>query len=371
MSVLLSLLPVWEVLIFNIATANRCCHRKYSVRFTALVLLLFSLVFIGVTAFFYNTPFQGNGRLSLLGFVYLLPMVFLYRERIPLLLVIMCTCWVYTMGVFTLALQSARLLFPGAIWATLVIENLLFLATALPFYRWVVPQYTFVLEHLKFFDKGWYKYLALNSCLNFLALLFLNSLFLAEQASWARICVLLLILFSTYVSHFVLYKVVQDSLKIRRLERATLHDPLTGLGNRTQLGKQLQKLTETTTTFSILFMDLDRFKQINDRFGHLTGDAYLQHFSLLATEILQDFGQVFRFGGDEFVALCQGTLPSSTLQELEECPGWSKGAPCPFNGVSAGVLLCRPPHPPMEQILKQVDRLMYQKKAGGAAQPEE
>ena len=236
---ILPLLPVWEVLLFNIGTADRCCHKKYSAGFTALILILFSAVFMAITVLFYNMPFQGDGQLSLLGFTYLLPMRFLYREKIPLLVVIMCTCWVYTMGIFTLALQISRLLASGQVWLTLAVENLLFLATALPFYKRVVPKYTFVLENISFFDKSWYKYLALNSCLSFLALLSLNSLFLSEQASWFRVGVLLLILTSTYVSFFILYKVVQDSLKIRRLEEATLQDSLTGLGNRTHLFKRL------------------------------------------------------------------------------------------------------------------------------------
>ena len=61
-----------------------------------------------------------------------------------------------------------------------------------------------------------------------------------------------------------------------RLEYASFHDPLTGLGNRSMLWEHLKQLLKENQTFSLLFIDLDRFKEINDKYGHLTGDWYLK-----------------------------------------------------------------------------------------------
>ena len=52
-----------------------------------------------------------------------------------------------------------------------------------------------------------------------------------------------------------------------------------------------------------------------------------------------------------------------TVENLRECRGWELGAPCPFNQVSIGVLLCRPPHKSAEEILRQVDEAMYADKS--------
>lgn len=117
-------------------------------------------------------------------------------------------------------------------------------------------------------------------------------------------------------------------------------------------------------------MDLDRFKQINDQYGHLVGDQYLQHFANICCQIFQNTGKVYRFGGDEFAAVYNGIIPQAIIRQLESCPQWDEGAPCPFNQVSTGVLHCRPPHSNVEQILQQVDQLMYQNKSRNQRQHE-
>lgn len=355
--------PALEMLFFNLFAIDRCCHRKYSVWKTALALFIFSaaLFFLSYT-FADELNFRGDGSLCLLGFIYLIPMKMLYRENIPLLTIIICTCWVYTLGILSLSLQAAGLFASDSLSSILIVENLLFFSTILPFYKVLIPKYVFVIENLNQFQKYWHKFIALGSCLNFGTLALLNTIFLPEKRSLLRILLLVLLLVSNFMSCYIFYRVVVDSIKISRLELAAFHDPLTGLGNRTYLWDRLNALLETSQVFSILFMDLNRFKKINDEYGHIVGDEYLKHFAKLSSAILQEHGSVYRFGGDEFVAVCPGTVPQSLIERLRECREWEEGAPCPFNQVSIGVLLCKPPHKDADQILQQVDHLMYQNK---------
>lgn len=324
---------------------------------------LFSAIFFFCALLIPDFPTEGNGRFIVLGiFVYLLPLKYLYREKLSLLTAIICLSCVYTMGCLSLSIQLAGLSGAGTSLPIAAVEAVFYLFTAPVFFRKILPKYIFILDSIQSFGRHWYRYLILDSILLFLTLSFLNNLFLEREASVRQAAVLALFLVLAFTSYFILYKIILDALRMTQLEKAALRDPLTGLGNRTQLWEELQAAIDADQIFSIIFMDLDRFKQINDQFGHVVGDQYLKHFARISSRLLQGQGIVCRFGGDEFVALCSGEISPDLLQTLRECPGWEINAPCPFNQVSAGMLVCRPPHGDVEEILQQVDHLMYQSK---------
>ena len=365
MSLFIQWLPMFEVLFFNLLNVDLCSHRKYSLVQTIIGLLGFTAIFFAIfTALAQAFSFsQGEGRFAIFGFFYLVPFRLLYKEKAPILFVITCSGWSYTMGVLALTFQIVNILDPGNLLCILLVETFLFLLTIFPFSRILVPMYIFVLKHVDHIQTHWYRYLILNSALTFLLLFTLHRTFTMENGSVGKILVILLLLVTIYMSYFILYRVFLDVIKMDQLEKAALEDPLTRLGNRSLLWQDLHQLLEEGQSFSLLFMDLDRFKLINDQYGHLTGDRYLQHFANICSEMFQDSGKVYRFGGDEFVAIYNGSIPPELIQQLKACPQWDDGAPCPFNQVSTGVLHCRPPHSGVDQILQQVDQLMYQNKS--------
>ena len=99
------------------------------------------------------------------------------------------------------------------------------------------------------------------------------------------------------------------------LEYHALHDSLTGLANRELLNDRLEQsihnAQQERASFSILIMDLDRFKEVNDTLGHAIGDKLLQQVALRLTTILREVDVVVRLGGDEFSVLL------STAQEKQ------------------------------------------------------
>jgi diguanylate cyclase (GGDEF)-like protein len=103
-------------------------------------------------------------------------------------------------------------------------------------------------------------------------------------------------------------------LMLLKLYRESTLDPLTGLINRRVLIKRLNALVEhanrTQQTSCVLMFDLDRFKRINDRHGHLLGDAVLRIAAGILEDGLRKHDVVARFGGEEFVAV----LPDSTIE---------------------------------------------------------
>lgn len=98
------------------------------------------------------------------------------------------------------------------------------------------------------------------------------------------------------------------------LQYAAAHDPLTGLANRALLHERLHAVLAEARRehahFALLYLDLDRFKSVNDRFGHAVGDLLLQGVSQRLRECVRETDTIARMGGDEFVILLKDlTLP--------------------------------------------------------------
>ena len=99
-----------------------------------------------------------------------------------------------------------------------------------------------------------------------------------------------------------------------------MYDSLTNLGNRHYYAESLKKAIATSarheSPLSIIILDLDNFKKLNDSHGHLLGDEVLSEFGQLLTLAIRDTDQAFRVGGDEFVVIVRGdTNAASTLCE--------------------------------------------------------
>lgn len=108
----------------------------------------------------------------------------------------------------------------------------------------------------------------------------------------------------------------QLEMAMNRLEEIAIRDPLTGLYNRRhfheRLEQELARAERTGRSFHITLIDLDRFKAVNDRYGHNAGDEVLRRFAEVARQTLRKSDLVARYGGEEFIVL----LPDGQVDDI-------------------------------------------------------
>ena len=160
------------------------------------------------------------------------------------------------------------------------------------------------------------------------------------------------------------------------LRRGSQHDDLTGLGNRRLLRIRLEDELHRAERFgqpvSVLAIDIDHFKALNDRHGHPTGDASLRKLAGLMTRNLRRIDTIARTGGEEFVVLLPRTTLAEAAQvgdklrslvELTEFPG-GEGQPGGALTISVGVASLRPEETGAD-LLARADTALYEAKDRG------
>jgi diguanylate cyclase (GGDEF)-like protein/PAS domain S-box-containing protein len=164
----------------------------------------------------------------------------------------------------------------------------------------------------------------------------------------------------------------QNELRIQYL---ATHDALTGLPNRNLLQDRLEHAISlahrSRNMVAVLFFDVDRFKLINDSFGHRVGDELLQIMASRLRQVTQSGDTASRLGGDEFVVLLEGISSNEEVIHAAEKILASLHEPLTLNqqelvvSVSIGISVYPNDHQNAETLLKDADIAMYHAKAGG------
>src|SRR5438105_3407651 len=176
------------------------------------------------------------------------------------------------------------------------------------------------------------------------------------------------------------YAAAKDVTDRMWLERQALHDPLTRLPNRLLLmdraRQALARLHRSTGVVALLFIDLDRFKAVNDNFGHEVGDRLLVAVPQRLAEMLRETDTIARLGGDEFVILGEEIEGEAEALALAERVLATLAEPFIVGTVevsvpaSVGVSVSHDPDVDPESMLREADVAMYRAKAAGGRRPE-
>ena len=165
---------------------------------------------------------------------------------------------------------------------------------------------------------------------------------------------------------------------VERLERLSRYDALTGLLNRRAideiLSQEEQRARRLSGPLSVLMIDIDHFKRINDSQGHSVGDRALQHLAAVMRSQLREIDHLSRWGGEEFLAVLPATSAADAVVMAERLADRVRSLPLVNDDIrlaltaSIGVAEWRGPDDTVLQLLERADAALYQAKRNGRDQ---
>jgi diguanylate cyclase (GGDEF)-like protein len=164
---------------------------------------------------------------------------------------------------------------------------------------------------------------------------------------------------------------IENALKYQQAENSATTDYLTGLPNARslflQLDRDLARCKRDNSSLTVMVSDMDGFKQINDRFGHLEGNRVLRLFAQALKDSCREYDYVARMGGDEFVVIAPGLAADAAGKKAEQMRALARHAGNEVCGeeilsLSVGRALYPEDGNDAEQLLAEADRRMYLEK---------
>ena len=168
----------------------------------------------------------------------------------------------------------------------------------------------------------------------------------------------------------ILIQPLNNALKYQNMSNQAMFDALTQLGNRyyyrQAIDIALARANRQQGQVSLIVLDLDKFKQLNDAHGHKVGDYVLVGFAALINEAIRNTDQAFRIGGDEFVIVTQGDAQAAAIvcqRIIDMMPKHSELTEYNIQ-CSLGIAESKPQQQ-AENIYERADKAMYSAKAAG------
>jgi diguanylate cyclase (GGDEF)-like protein len=168
---------------------------------------------------------------------------------------------------------------------------------------------------------------------------------------------------------------VQKAYLYSKTQELAVKDSLTGLMVRRyfidRLKEEIKRSARNGTKLSVLMLDIDKFKDYNDRYGHLSGDLVLKHLSAILKDSVKKGDVVARYGGEEFVVLMCDRGRTEVLAEAEKIRNAVKSSPLKLRRqeanitVSIGASFYPDDTVLEEELIRIADERLYKAKAGG------
>jgi diguanylate cyclase (GGDEF)-like protein len=205
--------------------------------------------------------------------------------------------------------------------------------------------------------------------------------FWSGNNSWHDLIVPMIFFFGAvfvWLSTYNAQQTVMDMRRVALLEQETITDPLIGIYNRRYLDRRLEeefsRAIRYATTLSVLMLDIDYFKRVNDTYGHQAGDLVLHHLGKLIQTAVRVTDIVARYGGEELVIIAPHTSATKAVELAERVRKYVETHPLTVIGqlqqvikvtISIGVAELVPEDADSMTLLNKADEALYRAKQNG------
>ena len=365
MEIIILILAPLEMLLVNLFVIHQCSERKYGKRLTYVSMGLFICALLSISFFIArNAPDfgSGNGLFVFSGFLFIIPIKLLYKVPGIKIVTIACFSWSYTFILFAL---SAKLGQAFAIHGRTTSETVLLLQTILycitfkAFYGMLKSKFIYVLEHIGKKEASAFMWM---SMMWFWMMFILNLSFTYPDFRLFQTLTFLTLAVSILSSFRYIYLQVNSDETIRNLEKIAYQDNLTQLRSRVVLSSDIADLIARKIPFQLIFFDLDNFKSINDRYGHMVGDQYLAFFAYEIKVRIGSQGGFYRIAGDEFVCIVLEDALETFLEKIGTLPNTLPNSDVKFLGFSYGIAFFPEDGKTADELFQFADQRMYDMK---------
>ena len=170
---------------------------------------------------------------------------------------------------------------------------------------------------------------------------------------------------------------INNALEYQHAMKLAMHDPLTGVFNRLAMdsmaSREIELAQRNKSSLSMIALDIDFFKKVNDTYGHAFGDCVLKHLTECVKQCTRATDAMFRYGGEEFNLILNNTELSGALELAERIRQNIEQTPCTCNGKSINItasmgISVLNEDDSKTSFFKRADDALYQAKAAGRNQ---
>ncbi|MDA3932540.1 MAG: GGDEF domain-containing protein [Tenericutes bacterium] len=348
------------ILLINIVTTEYVAKRKFNRYKTYFIIILYSLIIIVFLRnilpliFIDSVP---SILIILFSWTYLLIFIYLYENKLHTLIIIMAFSFSHT------------LLVNGLVYHYFMItsghnDQYAFLWTQVVIFLISTPIIIFFIKQtlkkvLASIDYLLFKTAVFVPILNFIVIYILRFL-IDFDSIYTLLIFYISMIMMIMASYYFIYRIISTSSYNKVLTNLVYTDHLTKLKNRMALYKDFKEISQQESPYILYYMDLNRFKDINDQFGHMNGDYYLVQFSEALRKTFKTRVGVYRISGDEFIVITlrEEVSIETTKKDINHHFHYNQ----PFFGVSIGYAEFPTEGNNLDALLNIADQRMYDDK---------